>query len=553
MKILFLSLTASAIAMAAPTPLDLAGVREQHVMIPMRDGARLSAWLYFPPVAAGGRLPAVFEQRYAEITGAGTRKNSAELARRGFVVAMVNFRGTHESEGRWQGYRALGWGALQDGYDVCEWLAAQPWCTGKIGTFGSSQGGFVQNFLAVARPPHLACHYMVDTGLSLFHEGYRIGGVTRPERFRSLGDVCRVPSENLDLLREWDRHPDYDDYWQQEDCSLHFGKMDVPCFTIGSWYDFMVQGSVMSFMGRQHHGGPGSRGRQQLLLGPWLHGRLNKTSKVAQLAYPPNATWPELDHMARWFDHWLKDADNGVEKDPPVRYYVMGAVGEPGAPGNAWREAADWPPPAQEGSFFLQPDGALSRSVPEEKTSSTSYASDPARPMQIPGRGFPGAADAREFEAQSEVRTWTTAPLAEPVEWTGEVKAEIWASSTARDTDFILRVSDVYPDGRSMLLMDYPLRARYREGFDKQALLTPGGPAVKLAWHIGWTSIIFNRGHRIRVTIASTGAPLYEPNNQTGGAQTLDWSREAQPAINTIWHDREHPSRVVAPVRAVPH
>ena len=166
--------------------------------------------------------------------------------------------------------------------------------------------------------------------------------------------------------------------------------------------------------------------------------------------------------------------------------------------------------------------------------------------MSIPGTSFPGAKDARPFERQSEVRTWTTAPLAEPVEWTGEVKAEIFVSSTAKDTDYFLRVSDVYPDGRSMLLMDYPLRARYRDGFDKEVLLTPGEPA-KLAWHIGWTSIILNKGHRIRVTIASTGYPLYEPNNQTGGPQTVDWMKNTNFAINTIWHDQAHPSRIVVP------
>ena len=132
------------------------------------------------------------------------------------------------------------------------------------------------------------------------------------------------------------------------------------------------------------------------------------------------------------------------------------------------------------------------------------------------------------------------------MEWTGEVKAEIFASSTAKDTDFILRVSDVYPDGRSMLLMDYPLRARYREGFDKEVLLTPDQP-TRLGWHIGWTSMIFNKGHRIRVTIASTGYPLYEPNNQTGGPQTVDWMKNTNSAINTIWHDQVHASRIIVP------
>lgn len=549
MRCLCLLAFATTLAAADLPPLDLGGVREQHVLIPMRDGAKLSAYLYLP--AGDGPWPAVFEQRYADISGKATRQRSAELAARGFAVAMVNFRGTHLSEGRWQGYRALGWGELQDGYDTCEWLASQPWCTGKIGTFGSSQGGFAQNFLAVAQPPHLVCQYMVDTGLSLFQEGYRIGGVTRPQRFVSMRDICREPADNDALLAEWEQHPDYDAYWQAEDCSRHFGRMNVPCFTIGSWYDFMVQGSIASFIGRQHQGGPGSRGRQQLLLGPWLHGRLNKGSKVGEMVYPDNATWPEVEHLTRWFNHWLKGEANGIESEPAVRYYVMGAVGEPGAPGNVWREAADWPPPAREQSLFLQAEGRLDPAQPDAQGGSTSYVSDPRQPMQIEGRGFPGARDARGFETQAEVRTWTTEPLSEPVEWTGAVHAELWLSSTAPDTDVLVRVSDVYPDGRSLLVMDYPLRARYREGFEKQVPLTPGEPA-KLAWRLGWTSLIFNKGHRIRVTVASTGAPLYEPNSQTGGAQTRDWLQDARAATNTVWHDAARPSRLIVPRPVAP-
>jgi hypothetical protein len=250
--------------------------------------------------------------------------------------------------------------------------------------------------------------------------------------------------------------------------------------------------------------------------------------------------------MTKWFNHYLKGEDNGAEKEAAVRYYVMGAAGEPDAPSNEWREAQDFPPRAHSTALYLRDDGALKHTAPSEAASHTSYASNPRQPMSIPGTSFPGAKDSRPFEQQAEVRTWTTAPLIHPTEWTGEVQAEIYASSTAKDTDFILRVSDVYPDGRSMLLMDYPLRARYREGFDKEVLLTPGQPA-KLHWHIGWTSIILNKGHRIRVTIASTGYPLYEPNNQTGGRQTQDWMKETVPAINTIWHDQTHPSHIIVP------
>jgi putative CocE/NonD family hydrolase len=167
--------------------------------------------------------------------------------------------------------------------------------------------------------------------------------------------------------------------------------------------------------------------------------------------------------------------------------------------------------------------------------------------MQIPGRSFPGARDARPFEAQSEVRTFTTAPLAEPVEWTGRVKAELYVSSTARDTDFIVRVSDVYPDGRSILIVDYPWRARYRKGFDREALLQPG-EIYKIVFPVGWMSQIFNRGHRIRVTVASTGAPLYEPNPQTGKPLTIEFPDDAVKAVNTIYQNRAYASRIIAPL-----
>ena len=530
---------------ATPAKLDFGSVREEHLMIPMRDGKRLSAYVFFP--AGEGKWPAIFEQRYADISSAGSRKAAAKFAEGGFVIALVNYRGTHESEGVYRGYRGLQWGPLRDGYDVCEWLAAQPWCTGKIGTYGGSQAGYAQNYLAVTQPPHLVAQYMTDTGLSLYQEGYRIGGATKPQRFIKGGSVARVLKDNEDMLREWDQHPDYDDYWKDEDASLHFDKMNYPCFTIGSWFDFMCQGSVASFIGRNQHGGPNSRGQQQLIIGPWLHGGYPKSNKIGELVFPENAMFDVYAHMTKWFNHFLKGVDNGVEKDTPVKYYVMGATGEEGAPGNVWREAKDFPPAAKAADWFLQPDGKLAAAKPTAEKASTAYASDPAHPMSLPHVGFPGAKDARGFEEQAEVRTWTSEVLTKPLEVTGRIKAEVFVSSTAKDTDFFLRVTDVYPDGRSILLVDYPLRARYREGFDHQKLLVPDQIA-KLSWDIGWTSLIFNRGHRIRITIASTGAPYYEPNPQTGAPISHFITEPGVSAINTIWHDATHASRVILPV-----
>ncbi|MBN9118061.1 MAG: CocE/NonD family hydrolase [Planctomycetes bacterium] len=529
----------------AQPKVDLGTITEKHEMVPMRDGRKLSVYLYFPP--GKGPWPVLLEQRYADLTAPATRKSFAKLAEGGYVVAAQNFRGAGKSEGTWVGYRALAWGEQKDGYDTVEWLAKQPWSTGKVGTFGSSQAGFAQNFLAVTQPPSLKAQYMIDTGLSLYHEGYRIGGTTRPERFKGMDSVCRVPEHNRALLKEWFAHPTYDDYWAAEDCTKHFAKMDVPCFTIGSWYDFMCVGSVDSYIGRQHSGGPNGRGKQQLLIGPWLHGRFKNTNKTADMEYPENAKFDTEAHMIRWFDYHLKGKDNGAMNDPTVRYYVMGAVGEKGAPGNEWRTAADWPLKAADTPYFLHAGGTLSTKAPAEEKSSTTFLADPKKPATIPARGFPGAKDARDFEKQENVKTFTTDVLTEPVEWTGKVRAELFVSSSAKDTDFIVRVSDVYPDGRSMLVMDYVRRARYRDGYEKEVLMEAGKVyAVNL--DVGWTSLIFNKGHRIRITVASTGAPFYEPNPNTGEPFTIDFPEKTVVAKNSVHHDKAHASRIVAPV-----
>lgn len=530
----------------AAEPVDLGGVTETHQMIPMRDGTRLSAFIYTP--SGPGPWPVILEQRYGGANDPNTQKVFARLARSGgFVTVLANFRGSQKSEGDWRGYRSLAWGERKDGYDLVEWLGTQSWSTGKVGTMGSSQAGFAQNFLAVTQPPHLAAQYMIDTGLSLFHEGYRIGGITRPERFKTLDKVARVPAHNRELMAEWFAHPTYDSYWADEDCTPYFDKMNVPCFTIGSWYDFMCVGSVDSFVGRQHRGGPESRGTQQLLIGPWLHGRDKETNKTGELVYPENAKFPMEAHMIRWFDHYLKGIDNGAERDPTVRYYVMGAIDETDVPGNEWRTASDWPIAATSTSYFPHADGGLSTESPKSKDATVTWQADPVHPASIPTIAFPGAKDAREYEKHSEVRTFSSDVLKEPVEWTGKVQAELFVSSDARDTDFIVRVSDVYPDGRSILIMDYIRRARYREGYEREVFMKPG-EVTKVAFDVGWLSQIFNKGHRIRITVASTGAPFFEPNPNTGEPLTIDFPEKTVVAKNTLSVNQVHATRIIAPV-----
>ena len=525
------------------------GVRYEHLKIPMRDGIHLSAHAFFP--SGKGPWPVLYEQRYADASSRGHQEAFAEIAQYGYVVVCGNFRGSQQSEGTWIGYRSLSLGKHKDGYDAIEWLGRQDWSTGKVGTFGSSQAGYAQNFAAVSRPPSLVAQYMIDTGLSLYQEGYRIGGTTRPERFKGMDAVCREPEHNQALMREWFEHPTFDRYWKAEDTSRHFRKMNVPCMTIGSWYDFMNQGSIASYIGRQHHGGPQSRGQQKLLIGPWLHGRFNKGASVGELVYPENAAVDLARHMASWFDYYLKGKSNGVDQWPTVEYYVMGAVGEPGAPGNQWREVKDWPKTSQtqRKALYLHESGSLHWSPPNAKSQGMAeYVSDPFAPAEIPGRSFPGARDARAFEAQKNVLVFDTPEFTQPMELTGEISAKLFVTSTAQDTDFIVRVSDVYPDGRSILIVDYIQRARYRQGFEKQVLLEPGKVA-ELKFHVGYLSQIFNEGHKLRVTIASTGAPLYEPNPQNGRQATIEFPSDAQRAINTVYYTRPFPSHIKVPLR----
>jgi putative CocE/NonD family hydrolase len=201
--------------------------------------------------------------------------------------------------------------------------------------------------------------------------------------------------------------------------------------------------------------------------------------------------------------------------------------------------------------MFLAADGLLTPKAPTNEAGSTILISDPRHPMEIPGTSFPGAADASAFEKQAEVRTFTTPVIESPIEWTGRIRAELLMSSTAPDTDVIVRVSDVYPDGRSILVVDYPQRLRYRDGFDHEVMLKPGEVA-KVAFDVGWISQIFNKGHRIRVTVSSTGAPLYEPNPQNGTPATIEFPEDATTATNTIYHNAKYQSRVIAPVLAEP-
>eukprot|EP01043_Picozoa_sp_COSAG02_P006175 COSAG02_NODE_173_length_31245_cov_413.548096_30_plen_430_part_00 len=322
---------------------------EERIMIPTRDdGVRLSC-LLCRPAGKQEPVPVLLTMHYAgdHPDPAGTMQ---PLAAHGFAVADVVFRGCHQSEGMADGgiYVTL----ANDGYDVCEWLASQDWCTGQVGTFGGSQAGFAQNLLASTAPPSLVCQYQQDTGLSLFHEAYRHGGGGQrgPKAFGGVPTVHRGLGTNKDgeTMSAWADHPYYDEYWAQQDATPQIATNNTPCCIIGSWHDFMCQGSVATYVGKQHLGAEGSRGKQMLICGPWLHGgggRIDNNSHasnsvtIGELDFPPEAAFPYpggmREHMAQYFRQQMGLLSQEEEATVPqavspatVQYYVMGAIGE---------------------------------------------------------------------------------------------------------------------------------------------------------------------------------------------------------------------------------
>ena len=515
----------------------------QTVMVPMRDGVKLATDIYLP--SGSGPFPAVVVRTpYGKGMGAAL---ASVAAAHGLALVVQDTRGRFASEGANLPFEADGWNdGTADGYDTVEWVARQPWCSGKIGTWGPSALGITQLLMAGTNPPHLTCQVIIVGSPSFYKDATYPGGVFKRAM---IEDWLRATRFEPQALQTWVAHSTYDDYWKSRDLSRRWSWVNVPALHIGGWYDIFTQGTLDAFMGYQHKGGPGARGKQRLVMGPWTHGVGSRTAGA--LTYPPNASAPpnHADDAWRWFDHYLLGKANGVGHDAPVVYYVMGDVTDPHAPGNEWRTASDWPVPSTATRYYLHEDRSVSTARPSERAAALTYTYDPKDPT--PGIGGPqltipaGPQKQNAIEARPDVLSFTSAVLTDPLEVTGRVKAELWVRSDAPDTDFFVRLCDVYPDGTSYNVCEGQLRARFRDGFDKEHLLTPGR-LYRLNVDLWSTSIIFNRGHRLRVDIASASVPGYDPNPNTGAP--FRSSTDTRIAHNTIVVESSHPSCVVLPV-----
>ncbi|MDX2030259.1 MAG: CocE/NonD family hydrolase [Blastocatellia bacterium] len=496
-------------------------------MVAMRDGVRLATDVFVPE--GKGPWPVVLTRTpYNKLTMAGQAKMWTS---NGYVLVAQDCRGRFKSEGKYMPFMD----DHLDGYDTVEWAAAQPWSNGKVGMIGASAMGITANQASIMAPPHLVAMYVMVAPASAYQHAIYTGGVFRKE----MNEQWLKAQNATDVLNLTFEHYKNDGYVNIREGRLHWEKVRVPVYNWGGWYDIFGQGNIDNFVGLQQQGGGRALGNQKLMMGPWAHGN------VEEVKYP-NAV-PDQKEQVRWFDYWLKGVSNGIMDEPPVRYYVMGDATDPKAPGNEWRTSAVWPVPAKPTSYFLQSNGGLSEQLPNSGRSSYQY--DPKNPVPTIGGallfGRKGPMDQRGIGERKDVLKFQTGPLDAPIEVTGRVEVELWAESDCPDTDWTAKLVDVYPDGTERLVLDSALRARFREGFDKEVFMKKG-EVYKFKIDLWSTSIVFNKGHRIALHISSSNDPRFDPNPNTGKPMRAD--NETRVATNTIHYTQVHPSRIILPV-----
>lgn len=557
-------------------------VVETNAPIPMRDGARLFADIYRPSLA--GRYPVLLQRTpYDKSAGRGQFLDAIGAAEQGYALVIQDTRGRYTSEGEFQPFVS----DIQDGYDTVEWCAGEPWSNGRVGMYGISYVGATQWLAAITAPPHL-CAMVPGMTAADYHNGwvYRGGalnlafiagwtaqflavphlkrlGLTPDQRrneeaalMQSLDHLrhtlSHLPLSELPLLRrenlapyfyDWLAHPDGDDYWERSSIVAHHSQIRVPALNIGGWYDLFPAGPLDNFAGISKNGATeAARTGQKLIVGPWVH------------AFPPPGitgqrnfgwdsvlNWGELQY--RWFDHWLKDIDNGVEREHAVRIFVMN---------RGWRVEDEWPlARTRYTPFFLHGggrantlngDGVLSIDPPSaEPPDAFSY--DPMDP--VPTVGAQGIHDHRRVETRSDVLIYSTPPLEEEIEVTGPVKLILFAASSATDTDFTARLIDVAPNGYAANLCEGIVRARYRDSARPSSLMEPGRP-YQFTIDLVATSNLFQRGHRIRLEVSSSNFPRFDRNLNTGGP--VAESSEPHIAGQTVFHDGGLSSHLLLPI-----
>jgi putative CocE/NonD family hydrolase len=575
---------------------------DRDVPVEVRDGTILYADVYRP--ADDARHPVLLQRTpYNKELGvlALVQTDTFRAVRQGYAVVIQDARGRYRSEGQFNPFHQ----EITDGYDTVEWCASQSWSDGNVGMYGTSYVGAVQWLAAIAQPPSLKAIIPTFTA-SDYYEGWTYQGgafqwgfmcnwvlpfLTSADLLRrhaadpipdfetvrdrlidaidGMDDTIKtLPLADAPISREWSpyffdwlAHPSRDAFWQAVSIQDRHDQIRVPALNVGGWYDIFLDGTLRNFTGVRAKGATAeARNGARLLLGPWTHttpplapsGAVDFGVRAGQSASPLSMD-VDGEHL-RFFDYWLKGIDSGIADEPPVRIFVMGE--------SIWRHEQEWPlARTQFTDFFLHSggdansiagDGVLSQDEPGSERPDV-YLYDPFHPVPsfggqlccYPSQLPPGAFDQRPVEQRMDVLVFKTEPLDHDVEVTGPVTLTFWASTSAPDTDFTAKLVDVYPDGYARNLTDGIIRARYRQGTDQPRPIARG-EVYEYQIDLWATSNLFRRGHRLALEVSSSNFPRFDRNPNTG--HDLGADAELRPALQTIYHDRERPSRLTLPI-----
>lgn len=504
-----------------------------EVMIPMRDGVRLSTQVTLPE--GPGPWPAILIRTPYGKASAGLAGMRIDFVSLGYAEVIQDSRGRFESEGEFPCFEL----EKPDGCDTIAWIANQKWSNGKVGMFGVSASGILANLAAMGDPPALACTFIVVAHGCDFRFGTNSGGVfikdLNERWFKALGHPLEQTS--------FPRIAVYDEVAAGMDMRNHYGVVKIPTFNVCGWYDCFCESGVENFEGLQSKGGGAARGNQKLLVGAFGHFPLN-----GKLRYPAEASKPDFTSVERWFGHWLKGADTGITKDPAVRYFLMGDPLDLSAPGNEWRSSDVWPPKGSTETFYLTESGSLARE-PVSGPSRLEYVYDPRDPVPTIGGNnlfLPrGPMDQIKLADRKDVLRFESPTLDEPLEIVGRVHADLVVSTDCEDTDFMAKLIDVYPDGYQALVLDQPLRLRYRDGFDKPKKAT-AGETYSIRINLGTTAIVVNKGHKLALHVTSSNSPRFEPHTNTW--EPVSSLSDAKIANNALHLGGAEGSRLLLPV-----
>jgi len=543
-----------------------------NVAAPMRDGVRLMADVYLPNADPHGasayptvliRLPYSKREAYCYMPAHGRF-----WAQRGYACVIQDVRGRGSSEGHFREYES----EAQDGWDTLDWVAQQSWCNGSIGMVGESYYGSTQWAVAPLGHPSLKCLAPGDVDPDMY-TAWRDGGAfclgtagigtfefdarrgTNPGRF----DVWHLPLVSSDeaagrrsaAYRALIEHPSRDGYWDEINGARHYEDIAVPMLHWGGWYDIHVNGTLNGWRNvRTLSRDARTRECQWLVMGgtdhelsPEFTGRIGRVP----LAHHGFAH----DRVREFFDYWLKGEANGYEQRPRVQYFTIGL--------NEWRAADDWPPPGTRIVDYYLGRCGLANSVsgdgtlgfePRGDDPPDSYVYDPADPVAFwVGKDIWAGAKTmgtrEEVERRRDVLAFTGAVLEADLTVTGPIVVELYAASTARDTDFTAALVDVFPDGGAQLVREGIVRGRYRESEREPHLLEPGR-VYEYRIDLASTSYLFAKGHRLRVEISSSNFDRYDRNLNTG--EPVGTSAAMVEASQTVLHDSGHPSRIRLPI-----